>query len=344
MDAEALNQCQVRGDAEPGLYVLLEVTDDGPGMDPKTAARIFEPFFGARPPSRGLGLAATAAIIRRHHGAIWVSTQSGEGTCMRLLFPVARRTPRAEAATPAATTSEAAFPEAAMPVPVPMPVPSEPMPSVRGRVVSDLARLLRSLPLSFGKKCPKCGGAGARIKGCVKERRRILRGTRVSERGAQSHKEVLMRWWLMVPVLLSLAAPSKAQSPSEVPILAGVDSVEAQILLSWDEEIPNISENTIKSRLQAVCEMELGRNLIIVTEGADNLLNIVLVVSLNDGGLVAYRWDIYLLTLDGALVMTSWLGEGGVGTVGRNDVQESLEQKVRELAQNFVTEYRAARR
>ena len=153
-----------------------------------------------------------------------------------------------------------------------------------------------------------------------------------------------MRWWLMVPALLFLAAPSEAQSLSEVPILAGVDSVEAQILLSWDEEIPNISENAIKSRLQTVFEMELRRNLIIVTEGADNLLNIVLVVSLNDGGLVAYRWDIYLLTLDGALVMTSWLGEGGVRTVGRNNVQESLEQKVRELAQDFVNEYRAARR
>ena len=153
-----------------------------------------------------------------------------------------------------------------------------------------------------------------------------------------------MRWWLMVPALLFLAAPSEAQSPSEVPILAGVDSVGAQILLSWDEEIPNISENTIKSRLQTVFEMELGRDLIIVTEGADNLLNIVLVVSLNDGGIVAYKWDIHLLTRNGALVMTSWLGEGGVGTVGRNSVQESLEQKVREIAQGFVNEYLAARR
>ena len=155
VDAEVLDECQVRGDAEPGRYVLLDVNDDGPGMDPETAARIFEPFFGARSPSRGLGLAATAAIIQRHHGAIWVSTHSGEGTCVRLLFPVARQTPSAEAATPAAATSEAAFPEAAMPVPV----PGEPTPSVRRRVASDLARALRSLPLSFGKRCPRCGGA-----------------------------------------------------------------------------------------------------------------------------------------------------------------------------------------
>ena len=37
-------------------------------------------------------------------------------------------------------------------------MPGEPAPSVRGRVASHLARALRSLPLSFGKRCPKCGG------------------------------------------------------------------------------------------------------------------------------------------------------------------------------------------
>ena len=81
----------------------------------------------------------------------------------------------------------------------------------------------------------------------------------ISERGAQPHKEVRLRWWLMVPAMLFLAAPSEAQSPSEAPILAAVDSIEAQILLSWDEEIPNLSEDTIKSQLQTVFERELRR-------------------------------------------------------------------------------------
>ena len=162
VEAEALDECQVCCDAEPGLHVLLEVNDDGPGMDPKTAARIFDPFFGAQSSSKGLGLAATAAIMRRHHGAIWVSSRSGEGTCMRLLFPVTRRTPRAEAAAPTAATLVAAFSPTAMPVPAPVPVPSEPTRSVRSRVVPDLARALRWLPLSFGKQCPRCGGAAPR--------------------------------------------------------------------------------------------------------------------------------------------------------------------------------------
>ena len=47
---------------------------------------------------------------------------------------------------------------------MPVPVPGEPTPSVRRRVASVLARALRSLPLSFGKRCPRCGGPMYRIR------------------------------------------------------------------------------------------------------------------------------------------------------------------------------------
>ena len=48
--------------------VVLEVIDDGPGVDPTLAPHLFEPFRSAKPGGTGLGLAVSRAIARAHHG------------------------------------------------------------------------------------------------------------------------------------------------------------------------------------------------------------------------------------------------------------------------------------
>lgn len=80
-----LSDTEVRGE-----YVMLEVGDDGAGMDEETTRRIFDPFFTTKFMGRGLGLSAVLGIMRGHKGAIRVSSAPSRGTRFELLFPSAR--------------------------------------------------------------------------------------------------------------------------------------------------------------------------------------------------------------------------------------------------------------
>jgi CheY-like chemotaxis protein len=85
----------VASDLEPGSYLLLEVRDDGCGMDEATQAKIFDPFFTTKFTGRGLGLAAVQGIVRNNNGAVLVDSTVGRGTSLKILLP-----PGAPAAAP----------------------------------------------------------------------------------------------------------------------------------------------------------------------------------------------------------------------------------------------------
>lgn len=66
----------------------LHVSDDGPGMPPEVERRAFEPFFTTKGESgTGLGLAMVYACMRRHAGAVELTTGEGKGTSFALSFP-----------------------------------------------------------------------------------------------------------------------------------------------------------------------------------------------------------------------------------------------------------------
>ena len=75
---------------------VLEVTDEGPGLMPEEAERIFERFYRADPSrtrtsgGSGLGLSIVAAIAGAHGGQATVDSDPGRGTTFRVELPVKR--------------------------------------------------------------------------------------------------------------------------------------------------------------------------------------------------------------------------------------------------------------
>ncbi len=78
---------------------ILEVIDDGIGMNDDIRSRMFEPFFTTKGlAGTGLGLSMVYGIVSRHRGTVEVETSAGEGTTIRMRFPAT------EQSGPAATS------------------------------------------------------------------------------------------------------------------------------------------------------------------------------------------------------------------------------------------------
>lgn len=70
-----------------GNYYLT-IADNGCGMDQKTAARIFEPYFTTKANGTGLGLTMVYKIIKEFNGEIDVKSVLGHGTVFSIILPV----------------------------------------------------------------------------------------------------------------------------------------------------------------------------------------------------------------------------------------------------------------
>jgi two-component system, OmpR family, sensor kinase len=74
---------------------ILEVTDQGPGLTPEQANRVFERFYradqarGRRTGGSGLGLAIVQALVAAHGGTVSLDTAPGHGATFRITLPLA---------------------------------------------------------------------------------------------------------------------------------------------------------------------------------------------------------------------------------------------------------------
>jgi len=70
--------------------LIVEVRDNGTGMEEKIRQRCLEPFFStkAQRGGTGLGLAMVYGMMQRHEGNIEIESAPGHGTCIRLVFPI----------------------------------------------------------------------------------------------------------------------------------------------------------------------------------------------------------------------------------------------------------------
>lgn len=71
-----------------GNALHLSVSDNGPGIEPATLARLGEPFFTTKTTGTGLGLAVVKAVARAHQGELTLRSRVGLGTCATLVLPL----------------------------------------------------------------------------------------------------------------------------------------------------------------------------------------------------------------------------------------------------------------
>ena len=74
--------------AVSGQYAFIEVEDNGVGISLDNLHKMFEPFFTTKFEGRGLGMAVVFGILKGHHGAIRIVSKLGEGTSIRVYFPI----------------------------------------------------------------------------------------------------------------------------------------------------------------------------------------------------------------------------------------------------------------
>jgi PAS domain S-box-containing protein len=92
-DAEKLREFRLSG----GTYVVICVNDSGTGMSREIVTRSIEPFFSTKKPGTGLGLAMVHGFVQQSRGHLHITSEPGNGTKVRMMFPISEEQTRNDA-------------------------------------------------------------------------------------------------------------------------------------------------------------------------------------------------------------------------------------------------------
>jgi len=88
MEEEGVLTISIQPSGEGASGVEVEITDNGCGIDAKDMRHLFNPFFTRKRFGTGLGLTQVKKIVDLHHGIVDIFSVPGEGTRVRIRFPV----------------------------------------------------------------------------------------------------------------------------------------------------------------------------------------------------------------------------------------------------------------
>lgn len=73
---------------QEGPVLMIEMTDDGPGVPESIQARLFQPFFSTKEEGTGLGLSIAQRIVEEHGGLLELESVEGKGATFRIKLPM----------------------------------------------------------------------------------------------------------------------------------------------------------------------------------------------------------------------------------------------------------------
>ncbi len=77
---------------KPGIYLKISIIDQGEGITPENAGKIFDPYFTTKKVGTGLGLTSSYSIVRKHEGSIDLKSEHGSGSTFTVYLPASDRT------------------------------------------------------------------------------------------------------------------------------------------------------------------------------------------------------------------------------------------------------------